>query len=117
MPFDRIIESETEVCFRLFPTTNMWNFLLLDSSNGKVWQVQFTVDNDNDWARITVPINRKSLLNPEELPRNGRFTLQATQNMYNFILLDQEVGRIYQCQWTLDNGFSGIMPILPFPTN
>ncbi|MEI6662551.1 MAG: hypothetical protein WCL01_10525 [Comamonadaceae bacterium] len=32
----------------------------------------------------------------------GRFTLYPTRNMYNFILLDQDVGRTWQIQWSTD---------------
>jgi len=31
------------VTFRLFPTENMWTFILLDQFDGRVWQVQCSV--------------------------------------------------------------------------
>ena len=30
--------------FKLYKTDNMWNFLLLDSVNGRVWQCQYSVE-------------------------------------------------------------------------
>jgi hypothetical protein len=32
--------------FTLYPTKNMYNFILLDQDNGKTWQVQFATDNN-----------------------------------------------------------------------
>jgi hypothetical protein len=36
----------------------------------------------------------------DEIP--GRFTLYATTNIYNFVLLDQIDGRTWQVQWSTD---------------
>ena len=40
--------------FRLFKTTNNWNFLELDTQTGKVWQVQFSVGEKDDRIKIEV---------------------------------------------------------------
>lgn len=32
--------------FTLYPTRNMYNFILLDQDTGKTWQVQWTADNN-----------------------------------------------------------------------
>ena len=69
----------------LYPTTNMWAFLKLDTSTGIVTQVHFSVGDDN---RAEVNLNPYSLLGYDETPTNGRFALYPTQNMFNFILLD-----------------------------
>jgi hypothetical protein len=45
----------------------------------------------------------------EEL--NERFTLYPTQNMYNFILLDQIDGKTWQVQWSTDPELRGVVPI------
>ena len=37
----------------------------------------------------------------EQNAQNGRFTLYPTSNMYNFILLDQIDGRMWQVQWSM----------------
>lgn len=39
--------------FTLYPTKNMYNFILLDQDNGKSWQVQFATDNN----QMIKPIN------------------------------------------------------------
>lgn len=41
--------------FELYPTQNIYNFILLDKIDGKVWQVQWSFDEEN---RAVVPINR-----------------------------------------------------------
>ena len=33
--------------FFLYPTTNMYNFILLDQIDGRSWQVQWSTDEDN----------------------------------------------------------------------
>lgn len=40
--------------FQLFPTTNMWTFIKLDTRNGRMWQVQWAIDVDQ---RLVIPIN------------------------------------------------------------
>ena len=80
--------------FRLFKTTNNWNFLELDTQTGKVWQVQFSVGEKDDRMKIEV--------RPEAVAaggKPGRFTLYPTKNVYNFILLDQDAGKTWQVQW------------------
>lgn len=83
--------------FVIFPTTNMWTFLKLDTATGKIWQVQYSLEDDN--LQFEVFLNPNSLVPYGELEENGRFYLYPTQNMYNFILLDQSDGRVWQVQW------------------
>lgn len=40
--------------FVLYPTQNMWSFILLDQISGKTWQVQWSADIEN---RQIIPIN------------------------------------------------------------
>jgi hypothetical protein len=83
--------------FRLFKTSNTWNFLELDTQTGKVWQVQFSVGEKDSRLKIEV--------RPDAVPgatKPGRFTLYPTRNMYNFILLDQDAGKTWQVQWSTD---------------
>ena len=49
----------------------------------------------------------KRALEIYEIERNGRFFLYPTQNMYNFILLDQIDGRTWQVQWNIDKDKRG----------
>ena len=94
--------------FQLFPTQNNWTFLKLDTRNGKIWQVHFTVD--DDYASGEVILNARPLVYERE-EKNGRFTLYPTENFYNFLLLDQISGKIYQVQWSMDNDNRGIIQI------
>lgn len=95
-----------EVRYRLFKTENIWNFLELDTQTGRLWQIQFSVDNDANRART--PINTESLATDG---KNGRFTLYPTSNMWNFLLVDQDSGRIWQVQFSIDDENRGIFPI------
>ncbi|NUY79655.1 hypothetical protein HUK80_02010 [Flavobacterium sp. MAH-1] len=82
--------------YKLFPTENYWTFIKLDTRNGKMSQVHFTISEEGYEGELI--LNSDSLvLTSEEV--NGRFTLYPTKNMYNFILLDQINGRTYQVQW------------------
>lgn len=101
--------KQTEVLvpgYKLFPTTNMWIFLKLDTSKGLVKMVQYSMEDKN---RLEAPINYLPLASGEDaIP--GRFNLYSTQNMWIFILLDEVDGRTWQVQWSLD-GKEGIVPI------
>ena len=104
--------QKIDASFRLFKTDNMWTYLLLDTRNGRIWQVNFTVSEEG--VRTKIPINLKPLVNNEEA-KNGRFTLYPTDNMWNFLLLDQEDGRVWQCQFSLkEEGLRIILPIEPY---
>jgi hypothetical protein len=106
-------QQAIDVKYRLFKTENIYTFLLLDTSTGKAWQVQFSID-ESKAPRTTVPINEKSLVRDGEVVRNGRFTLYPTQDTFNFMLVDQDTGRIFQCLWSLGKE-RAIFPVLPFP--
>lgn len=48
----------------MFATQNMWTFILLDSYNGRLWQVQYsTQDLDNLFC---IPINKNELVENNE---------------------------------------------------
>ena len=100
---------QENVVYKLFPTTNMWNFIKLDTRNGKMWQVQYSIK-DEDGYRGEVVLNGSSLL-PNGNGGNGRFTLIPTQNMFNFILLDQQSGKTWQVQWSLEEEQRLVIPI------
>lgn len=100
------IEKKVEIqpidvpIYKLFPTQNYWTFIKLDTRNGKMWQVHFTISNDGYQGELI--LNPNSLVWTEEEMINGRFTLYPTNNIYNFILLDQINGKAYQVQWNSD---------------
>ncbi len=80
------------VPYRLFSTKNIYTFLKLDTREGQLWQVQWG-DKDH---RFTDVIKSKALVSGG---RVGRFTLYPTNNIYTFILLDQDTGDAWQVQW------------------
>lgn len=86
--------------YKLFPTENIWTSIKLNTRNGKIWQVHYSISEDG--YEGTLSINSYSLVLPEE-EINGRFNLYPTANMYNFILLDQVNGNTYKVQWHNDN--------------
>lgn len=100
MSTTRLIENQLEASiYRLFPTDNYWTFIKLDTRNGKMWQVHFSISKDAYEGEQV--LNSDSLvLTTEEV--NGRFMLYPTKNTYNFLLLDQINGKTYQVQWNSD---------------
>ncbi|MFR9514744.1 MAG: hypothetical protein SNH64_05325 [Rikenellaceae bacterium] len=91
--------------YKLFPTHNTWTFIRLDTRTGKMWQVQYSVeDNQGIWI-----MNSSNLISYYDEPINGRFTLYQTQNIYNFVLLDQINGNMWQVQWSTKDANRGII--------
>ena len=95
--------------YQLFPTKNYWTFIKLDTRNGKMWQVHFSIEDVKNTGELI--LNSLSLVDKEE-EMNGRFTLYPTENMYNFLLLDQISGIVVQVQWSLDAKKRGIVSIV-----
>ncbi len=85
--------QDPAVPYRLFRTQNLYMFLLLDTRSGQISQVQWSAETDK---RFTSPLSSKSLADGR---KSGRFTLYPTQNIYTFILLDQDTGNSWQVQW------------------
>ena len=103
---DKVPQVEVPI-YKLFPTENYWTFIKLDTRNGKMWQVHFTL---SDGYQGELILNSRSLVWKDE-EVNGRFTLYPTKNMYNFILLDQIDGSTYQVQWNNDKEKRFVLPI------
>lgn len=105
-----------EASFRLFRTQNVYTLLELDTRMGRIWQVQWST---NDASRFSVPLSLTSLVpasttgHPAVL-KPGRFTLSPTENIYNFVLIDEEDGRTWQVQWG-DAEHRLVVPIDPLP--
>lgn len=95
--------------YQLFPTKNYWTFIKLDTRNGKMWQVHFGVEDDTNTGELI--LNSLPIVDKEE-EINGRFTLYPTENMYNFLLLDQISGVVVQVQWSLDAKKRGIVSVI-----
>jgi hypothetical protein len=93
--------------YQLFPTPNMYNFIKLNTRNGKMTQVQWGVE---DKFRFETTLSDISRVNLEE-EKNGRFILYSTTNTYNLILLDQIDGRTWQVQWSTEEKNRMVMRI------
>jgi hypothetical protein len=94
--------------FSLYPTTNIWTFIKLNTTSGQIWQVQYGMEKN---SRAIFDIYTDSLLLPNSKIAQGRFKLYPTQNNYTFILLDQIDGRTWQVQWAIEPEKRGIVPI------
>jgi hypothetical protein len=84
--------------YRLYQTDNIYTLLQLDTKTGKIEQVQWSLDSDNEGS-VTI--------NDEDLTFGygygaGSFELYPTKNMYQFILLDKTSGRKWHIQWGIE---------------
>ena len=95
--------------YQLFPTKNIWTLLKLDTRNGLISQVHYSLNTETS-SREEVVLNDIPLVNEED-QQVGRFTLYPTHNMYTFILLDRINGRSYQVQWSMKSEERFIVPI------
>lgn len=93
--------------YRLFPTSNMWIFIKLNTADGRLWLVQYSIKSGE---QLEIPLSKSERVD-ENKKKDGRFTLYATQNMYNFLLLDQIDGRVWQVQWSTDGESNLVIPI------
>lgn len=90
--------------FVLYPTMNIYTFLKLDTRSGKIWQVQFSMD-ENEFEVV---------LNGEELAMDGKagqFALYPTTNNWTFLLLDTVNGNVWHVQWSQKSSERVIIPI------
>ena len=93
--------------FRLYPTDNISIFIKLNTSNGQMTQVQYSME---DSKRIEVILSATSLVKKEDEVK-GRFTLYPTKNIWTFILLDQIAGNTWQVQWSVNPEQRRVLPI------
>jgi hypothetical protein len=99
--------------FRLYPTDNISIFIKLNTSNGQMTQVQYSME---DSKRIEVILSSTSLVKKGD-EVNGRFTLYPTKNIWTFILLDQIGGNTWQVQWSVNPEQRRILPIESYLSN
>lgn len=85
--------------FLLFPTQNNYIFLKLNTRTGEVSMVQYSTDGKE--GEVKIHSFRYPLVSKEE-ESNGRFFLYPTKNFYNFLLVDQIDGRVWQVQWSFE---------------
>lgn len=94
--------------YKLYPTKNMYNFLLLNTRTGQIDIVQWSTNRENRFVyTLSHEVRRKSW--QESI--SGRYILQPTENTYNFILLDQIDGHCWQVQWGFDRDERLVLPI------
>ena len=103
----QLTQSSSANNFQLFKTDKIWNFIKLDTRNGKIWQVQFDAEGEN--RSETILNNFPLAIDEEEI--SGRFTLYQTLNRWTFMLLDQIDGRTWQVQWSTESDKRLIIPI------
>ena len=92
-----IVSPDSGIVYRLFSTQNKWTYIKLNTRNGQMWQVQYSLEDNN----FEVPLSLITRVSKEE-EKNGRFFLYPSQNIWNFILLDQLDGRVWQVQWSTE---------------
>lgn len=102
-------ESITIPTFKLYPTSNRWNFLKLNTTTGVITIVQYSIDEPDKTFEYS--LNNTPLIPSGDAPTPGRFELTPTQNIWNFILLDQVSGATYQVQWSFEEKNRFVIPI------
>lgn len=80
--------------FQMYETQNMWNFIMLDSYNGRLWQVQYSSsDLDN---LMCIPINDTELSESTHMA----YSIQPMTSMYQFYLIYDDTGEMWKFQWS-----------------
>ena len=95
--------------YRLYMVKDMYRLIKLDTRTGQTEMIQWSpapFDAEQEKVFINTyrerkrfPMSNKKLISKPEDAKPGRFTLHATSNMFNFILVDQIDGRVWQVQW------------------
>ena len=99
------LKTEVPEKYKLYPTENTYNHLMLDTASGAIWQVQWSTESETRFKTVIsietlVPRDDYEWL--DDLPA-GRFKLYPTKNTYTFLLLDVKLGRTWQVQWSNDD--------------
>ena len=102
------INHNSATRFKLYPTTNMYNFLKLDTRLGDVTAVQFDINGPNEYEYHVGSV-WKSI--PVDQQVDGRYELYPTQNYYTFLLLDQIDEKVYHVQWSMERINRGLYEI------
>jgi hypothetical protein len=89
--------------YRLFNTKNIFTLLMLNTMNGSIQRIQWDGKGKETFHVPLAPCIGAT--GQDSHP--GRHTLQATQNLWTFIMLDQDTGNTWYVQWSLnaDNDF------------
>lgn len=81
--------------FQMFSTQNMWTFILLDSYNGRLWQVQYSTQDLDEL--FCIPINEHKL-DPDN--EKCTFSIQPLISMYQYYLINDATGDMWKFQWS-----------------
>lgn len=82
--------------YKLYPTTNMYNFIKLDTRTGIMSIVQWSLD---DGKEFEYSLNERSLVYEWNDSGCGTFELYPTTNHYQFLLLNKANGKQWHVQW------------------
>ena len=103
-------QSPTPAKIRLYPTANRYTYLRLNTTNGFIDIVQYSTTEERE--RMIYPLSvYPVVMDFFNIGTLDRFTIYPTQNVYNFLLLDQVYGNTYQVQWSQDSTMRGIEEI------
>jgi hypothetical protein len=80
--------------YALYKTENMWTYILLDKFSGKLWQCQYGVKG--------IEYISSWVINPNDLAssQSNKFTIQPMTSMFQFYLINDETGEMWQFQWS-----------------
>jgi len=86
--------------YKMYQTDNIYTLLKLDTKTGRIDQVQWSLDSNNEGS---VSINNTDLSSYGRGYGSGTFELYPTKNMYQFILIDKTNGRTWHVQWGMES--------------
>jgi len=93
------INSSLKERYKLYQTENIYTLLQLDTKTGKIEQVQWSLESNNEGS---VTINDDDLTYGYGYG-SGSFELYPTKNMYQFILIDKTSGKKWHVQWGMED--------------
>src|SRR5262249_45343219 len=90
------------VPYRLFPPQNVYTFLLFDTQSGFIMKVQWGMDSGHPFMSPLLATCPGVAGKEDPNDHVGRYTLEPTQNIWQFLLLDQDNGSVWHVQWSMD---------------
>lgn len=104
----KMVDASLVDRWKLYPTTNIYNSLLLDTCTGAITIVQWSLESDTEFK---VKLCDSLLWESDDSSIIGRFELYATPNMYQFVMINTINGDAYHVQWGTDSGHRWIRKI------
>ena len=90
--------------YKVYPTTNTYTSLRLDTATGEVYALQIGMNRDSERMKYLIC---DALWDEDDDLTIGRYELFPTKNIYNFILLDTINGNSFQIQWSTKSSECG----------